>query len=149
MADRWFLRLSSLEPSALRPGQRLVLAAMNDLHPRIVSINPTKSQINHDLLGFAPDIFEQDARLLQLCRENVTVVRVAGKGSGTDHQAALVGHGDTGLDAKLVGLPGFALADALDFRCMQGIQLVLVLRLLLADALGTLKQRLQMGDGAR
>ena len=55
MANCRFHRLSSLEPSALRPGQRLVLAAMNDLHPRIVSINPTKSQINHDLLGLAPD----------------------------------------------------------------------------------------------
>jgi len=84
-----------------------------------------------------------------LRRENVTVVGIAGERSCSDHQAALVGHGDTGLDPELVGFPGFALADALDFRCMQGVQLVLVLRLLLADTLGTLKQRVQMGDGAR
>ena len=149
MANRRFHRLSSLEPSALLPGQRLVLAAMNDLHPRIVTIHAAKAQINHDFLWLAPDIFEQDARLLELRRENVTIVRVAGKGPCPNHQAAFVGHGDTGLDAELVGLAGFALADALNFRCMQGVQLVFVLGLLLADALGTLKQRVQMGDCIR
>jgi len=42
-----------------------------------------------------------------------------------------VGHGDTGFDAKLVGLPGFALPNALNLRGMQGVELVLVFRLFL------------------
>ena len=46
-----------------------------------------------------------------------------------------MGHGDAGLDAELVGFPGFTLADAFDFRCMQSVELVFVLRLLRADAL--------------
>lgn len=41
MANRRFYRLSSLEPSALLPGQRLVLAAMNDL--TIDTLRETKS----------------------------------------------------------------------------------------------------------
>ena len=122
---------------------------MNDFHFWIVTIHATKSQINHHLLWLASDIFEQNAGLLQLRRENVTVVGIAGKGSCPNHQATLVGHGNTGLDAELVRFPGFALADALDFRRMQGVQLILVLGLLLADALGTLKQRVQMGDSIR
>jgi len=32
------------------------------------------------------------------------------------------------LETKLLGLPGLALANALNFRCAQGVQLVLVLR---------------------
>jgi hypothetical protein len=79
MTNRRFYRLSSLEPSALLLGQRLVLAAMDDLHLGIVTIHAPKAQINHDFFGLAPDILQQDARLLQLCRENVTVVGVAGK----------------------------------------------------------------------
>ena len=47
VANRWFYRLSSLEPAALLLGQRLVLAAMNDLHLGIVTIDATKAQINH------------------------------------------------------------------------------------------------------
>ena len=97
---------------------------MNDLHPGIVTIDATKSQINHDFLWLALDIFEQDARLLQLRRENVTVVGIAGERPCPDHQAALMGDGDTGLDAELIGFACFALGDAFDFRRMQGVQLV-------------------------
>ena len=54
-----------------------------------------------------------------------------------------------GLDAELVRLPGFPFADALDFRGMQGIELVLVFRLLSADALGAFQQRRQASEGGR
>ena len=128
VTNRWLPRLSSLEPAALLPGQRLVLAAVNDLYPGIVTIHTAKAQVNDHFLWFAPDIFEQDARLLELRGKNVTVVGVAGEGPRPDHQAALMGYGDTGLDAELVGFPGFAFADAFDFRRMQGVQLVFVLR---------------------
>lgn len=125
MANRRLHCLSAPEPSALLPGQRLVLAAMNDLYAGIVTIDAAKSQIYDHFFRLAPDIFEQDARLLQLRRENVTIVRVAGKGPRPNHQAALVGHGYARLDAELVGLSCFALADAFDLRRRQGVELVL------------------------
>jgi hypothetical protein len=53
---------------------------------------------------------------------------------------------DTGFDAKLVWLSGFAFADALDFRGMQGIELVLVFRLLGTDTLGPIEQRVQAAE---
>ena len=81
-------------------------------------------------MGLTSEVLQQDACLLELCRENVAVVGVAGEGARADHQAALVGDGDAGLDAELVGLAGFALADALDLRCVQRVELVLVLGLL-------------------
>ena len=77
----------------------------------------------------------------------MTIVGVAGEGARPNHQAALVGHGDVGLDSELMGFAGFALADAFDFRCMQGVELVLVLRLLPADAFGPFEQCVQVGDG--
>jgi hypothetical protein len=79
--------------------------------------------------------------LLQLLVQHVSVIGVAREGSGSHHQAALVRDGDAGLDAKFVGLAGFAFANALDLRRVQGVELVLVLRLLGADALGTFQQR--------
>lgn len=88
---------------------------MKDLHLGIVTIDAAKSQINHHFFRLAPDIFQQDARLLQLRRENVTIVGIARESSCPDHQAALLGYGDAGLDAELVGLARFALADTVDF----------------------------------
>ena len=79
----------------------------------------------------------------------MTVVRVAREGPRADDQAALVGDSDTGFDAEFVGLPGFALADAFDFRRMPGVKRVFVLRLLLLDAFGPFEQGVQIGDGAR
>jgi hypothetical protein len=46
-------------------------------------------QINHHFLWLTLDIFELDARLLQLRRENLTVVMVVGESPGADQQAAL------------------------------------------------------------
>jgi hypothetical protein len=59
----------------------------------------------------------------------------AGEGSA-HHQAGLVRDDDGGLDAELVGLARLALADALHLGGVQRVELVLVLRLLRADALG-------------
>lgn len=54
---------------------------------------------------------------------------------------------DAGLDAELVALAGFAFADALDFGGMPGVELVLVVGLLRADAFGAFEQCVQTGDG--
>ena len=73
--------------------------------------------------GDRADIFEQDVGLLELRRENVTIVGVPGKVHAR-RSGRLVGHGDAGLDAEL-RVSGFTLADAFDFRCMQSVELVL------------------------
>jgi hypothetical protein len=52
-----------------------------------------------------------------------------------------VGHSDAGLDAELVRLSGFAFANAFRFGRMQGVELVLVFRLLGTDPLSPFEQR--------
>jgi hypothetical protein len=77
--DGWLNRLSPLEPASLLFCQRPVLAAMNDLHRRIVLIHAAIPQVdNHLFRGFA-GVFEQDGGLLQLLIENVPVIRVSRK----------------------------------------------------------------------
>ena len=83
-------------------------------------------------VGGLAGVFEQNGGLLQLLIEDVPVVRVSGKRPRTNHQAALVRDRNAGFDAELVRLPGFALADALHFRGLECVELVLVLRLLCA-----------------
>src|SRR5512133_246001 len=146
MANGRLHSLPTLEPPTLLRSQRLVLAAMDDLHIGIVAIYAAIAQIHYHLFGDAAYIFEQDAGLLQLCRENVAIVRVARKGPRSHHQAALVRHGDTGFDAELVRLSGFAFTDTLDFRGMQGIKLVLVFPLLGADTFSPIEQRVQAAE---
>jgi hypothetical protein len=91
--------LPSLEPSTLLSSQRLVLAAMDDLNVGIATIHTAIAQIHHYLFGNAAHIFERDAGLLQLCCENVAVVRVTREGPRAYYQTTLVRQGDTGLDA--------------------------------------------------
>lgn len=61
---------------------------MNDRHPGIVAIYTTKAQINDHFFRRPANLFEQDAGLLELLREEVTVVRIAGERSRSDHQSA-------------------------------------------------------------
>ena len=57
--------------------------------------------------------------------------------------------GETNFNAELVTVSGFAFADAFDFRRMQRVQLVLVLRLLCTDALRSLQQNVQRDQRGR
>lgn len=141
--------LAALEPAALLAGQRLALAAVDDLHPGVVVIHAPEAQIDDDRLGGLGGVLQEDGGLFQLLAEDVPVVRVPGEGLCRDHQAALVGDGNACLDAELIGLPAFPLADALDFRGTQGVELVLVLGLLTPDAFGALQEQVQPGMGGR
>lgn len=76
----------------------------------------------------------------------MAVVGIAREGPGPHHQPALVGDGNAGLHPEFVRLAGLAFGNALDFRGMQGVELVLVLRLLFAEALGPFQQRVQTGE---
>ena len=122
---------------------------MDDLHRRVVLIHSPVAQIDDHLFrGFA-GVLQQYRGLLQLLIEHMPVVGVAGEGACAHHQTALVRDGNAGLNAELVGLPGFPLADALDFRGVQGVELVLVFSLLGTDALGPFQQGGQAGDRGR
>jgi hypothetical protein len=72
-------------------------------------------------------------------RQGVTVIWIAGQrlhmGDELAALAVLEGGGNAHLDAELVRPMGLALADAFDFRRMQGIDLrPALMLLLLADA---------------
>jgi hypothetical protein len=66
VANRRLYRLATFEPPSLLLGQRLVLAAMNDLDLWVVVINASESEVDDDLFGDLADIFEQNPGLLQL-----------------------------------------------------------------------------------
>jgi hypothetical protein len=76
----------------------------------------------------------------------VTIVGVAREAPGTHHQPRLVRDCQADLDAEFVGLARLALADAFDFRRVQRVELVLVVALLRADALGAFEPHLQVAE---
>ena len=128
MTDRWLDRLTSLEPPAVLPIERSDLAPVQDLDLWVVPIDPAKAQIDHHLFRHGTRVFEQKTGLLQLLAKDVSVIGIAGEGARSHHQPASMGHGNAGLDTKFVGLPGLAIADALAFGRVQGVELVLVVR---------------------
>src|SRR5215510_8200251 len=72
--------------------------------------------------------------------QRVAVVGIAGQGLGVQHELAgrraVVGGHDRDLDAKFIRRAGLAFANALDLRCMEGIELPAALALLLGADLG-------------
>ena len=60
----------------------------------------------------------------------MSVIRVAREGASTQHQSVFVRYHYRTLDAKLIGVFGFALGDALNLRSMPCVKLVLVASLL-------------------
>jgi hypothetical protein len=74
-----FDRLSAFEPFALPSGERLVLAAMDDLNTGVVGIHAPVAQIDDDLLGPTTDVFKQNRCLLQLRAQNMSVIGLPGK----------------------------------------------------------------------
>lgn len=87
----------------------------------------------------------QDTHLLDGILQRVLVVRIAWHGAYANHQAFFDRGGQRDLYAKLVGVACLAFSDALDFRCVQGIQVVLVFCLLREDAADLLQQILALG----
>ena len=86
---------------------------MDDLNAGIVLINACKSQINNDFFDLFSGVFDQDVDLFELLLQAVSIIGVAGKGTGTYHQVALMGDSEAGFDAKFIGASGFAFAVAL------------------------------------
>ena len=136
--------LPAFEPVSLLGGQALELAPVDDLNARVVRIHAPEAQVYDHLLGLGPSVLGQDGGLLQLLVQRVAVVWVAREAARSHHQALFVRDSDTDLHAELVRFPGLAFADAFHLGGVQGIQLVLVLGPLAADALSALHQRLQV-----
>lgn len=74
MTDPGFDRLSAFQPAALCFGERLGLAAMDDLDAGVVGIDAPVAQIDDHFFGTAADVFEQDGRLLQLFAQGVPML---------------------------------------------------------------------------
>ncbi len=127
--------LSALEPCALLGTQGLESAAVDDLRWHQM-VHTAVAEINDGRGGLDLQVLQQVRGLLDLFGQGMAVIGVAGKRPGSDDQALFVSDRDARFDAELVGLAALALADALGFLRMQGIQLVLVLGPLGADALG-------------
>lgn len=81
--------------------------------------------------------------LVELSDERLAVIGIAGQRHGAEHElaalAALVGDRERGLHPELVSGGGLALADALDLRGMEGIELLGVAGLLAIDRPGPLQ----------
>ena len=115
--------------------------------PRAVGIHPAVAQIHEGLFDFAARRLDQVLALADLCCQGVPVsgwpraIRIADKAFGPHHsprpprQALLVRDRQTHLDAELVPVSRLAFADAFRFRCMQCVELVLVLGLLDTDTM--------------
>ena len=134
MSDHRFHRRTAFEQSARLGAQTLDPTAVEALHPG--HLHTLIVQINNGGVGLwsAFNVLHQDRGLFDLPGKGVAVVGVAGKGPRADDQVASFGGGNVHLDAEFIGLARFALADALDFRCVRGVQLVLVLGPLGVDA---------------
>jgi hypothetical protein len=139
--------LPAFEPAPLQRGQRLVLAPVDDLHARVVGVHAPVAQVNDRRGWLHTDVLQQRVGLLELLGQRVAVVRVAGEGTRSHHQAQLVRDGQADLDAELVGFRGPALADALHLGCMQRVELVLAVALLRANSLGATQPLDQIRDG--
>ena len=117
---------------------------MDDLHRALSASTPRKPRSTTAVRGLDADVLQQRVGLLQLLGQRVAVVGVAGEGPRAHHQALLVRDGQADLHAELVGLARLALADALHLGRVQRVELVLVVALLGADALGALQPHRQL-----
>ena len=83
-------RLAPAQPALLLRTQALVPASVNDLLVGVLGIHATKPQIDHDLLELDRVVLQQVRRLLQHRAQDVAVIRIAGEGARTQHQAVFV-----------------------------------------------------------
>jgi hypothetical protein len=98
-------------------------------------VHTAVTEINDSRGGLDLQVLQHVRGLLDLFGQGMAVIGVAGEPPGSDDQALSVIDYDARFVAELIGLAALALADALGFLHMQGIQLVLVLGPLSADAL--------------
>ena len=136
VADDRLDGLSSFQPAALACRHALDPSSVADGY--VGQVPASVAEVDDGLHRL---VVGEDAGLLELFGERVTVIGIAGKASCPDDQVAGGTDGDAGLHAELVGLPGFPLADAFDFLGVPGVKLVLVLGLLVHQPFGLEQDR--------
>jgi hypothetical protein len=82
---------------------------------------------------------DQAFHLLHLCSQRVAVVGISSEALRADEPSTTTAYRDTHLVAKLILLARLALGDALHFRFMHRVDLVLVMPLLCMDSMRCLK----------
>ena len=90
-------------------------------------VNAPVTQVHKHFFG--PGAAE-DLGLFQAGFERMPVIGVARKTARAQHEVALVGDGDADLNTKFIFFVSLALGNALDFRGMETVKLILVLPLL-------------------
>src|ERR1035437_5431674 len=82
---------------------------------------------------------DQAFDLLHLCSQRVAVIGISSEALRADEPSTTTAYRDTHLVAKLILLARLALGDALHFRFMHTVDLVLVMLLLCVDSMRCLK----------
>src|ERR1019366_6067490 len=136
MSDAWFDRGTAFHPSpsCFRCPSS---SSLFDLHgDRTVLL---VASIAHIDVHFAHLVGDQAFDLLHLCSQRVAVIGISSEALGADEPSTTTAYRDTHLVAKLILLARLAFGDALHFRFMHAVDLVLVMLLLCVDSMRCLK----------
>ena len=132
LSDAWLDRGTAFHPSpscARCPPSSSLVDMQGD---RTVIVLASMAHIDvhrADLVG------DQALDLLHLCSRRVAVIGICSEALRADEPSTTAAHRDTHLVAKLILLARLALGDALDFRFMHTVDIVLVLPLLFVDSM--------------
>jgi len=137
MSDAGFDCCATFHPSPQRP-RRPPSAPLIHMHPR--SARVIVAAIAHVHMHLADPLPDHALDLLDLLGQRVAVIRISGKTLCSDEPSATTAHRNTHLVAKLVLLARLAFCDALDFRLMDRVDLVLIVPLLRMDPMRRLHQ---------
>ena len=140
MSDAWFDCGSAFHPSpsCFRCPSS---SSLVDMHgDRTVIVVASIAHVHVRLTDLCPNyVFD----LFHLCGQRVAIVGVSSEALGADEPSAATAHRDAHLVAELVLLARLALGDALHFRFMHTVDLVLVMPLLRMDSMRCLKQLIE------
>src|ERR1017187_1631246 len=132
VSDAWFDCGTAFHPSPSRlrctPSSSPV-----DVHGDCAVI--VVASIAHIDVHFADLVCDQAFDLLHLCSQRVAVIGISSEALRTDEPSTATAYRDTHLVAKLILLARLALGDALHFRFMHTVDLVLVMPLLCVDSM--------------
>ncbi len=136
MSDAWFDRGTTFHPSpsCFRCPSSSSLIHMHGDRTVIVV-----ASIAHVHVHFADLVGDQALDLLHLCSQRVAIIGISSEALRAYEPSATTAHRDTHLVAKLILLARLALGDALHFRFMHTVDLVLVMPLLCVDSMRCLK----------
>lgn len=119
--------------------ERLVPPQVNLLYPQVVGAHTQVAEAEDHLLGDEFVVSQQVGRRTQKFAQRGPVLWVAGEAAHADQQTACIRHCQPSLGDEFRGIVCVAVGDAFHHPGMQGIESVLGVARLVADALGTLR----------